>query len=680
MSKLVVKARIRQSMAGKKWLQKLQRISQPIQVTFPRQFSNLNLLSPELLFGVLVIGLVVAARMTGLLQFLELVVFDTYLRSRPAEPTDSRVVIITLDDQDIKTLSRYPASDRELAELLKQVQAQKPAAIGLDMAREVAYYEGKAELDAVLRSSPNLIGVQQALLREGQTRVQAPSVLPPEQVGIVDSLRDANVDNQQRRVLLGTWDLKEDYQYSLGIRLTKLYLQQRHIELQHDIEQTEAFRAGAVEIAHVESYTGSYTNVHAGGTQMIVNFRSGPTPFQKVSWRSVRSQQIAPDTFRDKVVLIGITADSVKDVTPTYATPTHRFGNIYGVEMHAHEVSQLLSAVLDQRPMIQVWADGWEYLWIVAWGAIGILLGMKLRSLWKILMLLFLLNLALLAGSFGLLLQGWWIPVVPAILAFTLNGITPSLALIYRRQLDRQARLVERKLVLEQIFQQIHNGPLQDLKRLMTQAEQQQSIWVDEFVQLNQALRSIYDRGQSETLEDHQHFYLSHNQVLDLHQELEDLLYQVYCATLERSFAGFETLKVKLVEFKPMRDPRLTLAQKQSLCRFLEEALCNVGKHAIAPKRLKVICRQQGDQLMIQVSDNGQAPPEVADLPVQTRSSTQSLKRSLGGGFGSQQATNLAKQLGGKFKRYPNQPQGTICELTWSLRRRRFWWRYSNPN
>jgi transposase-like protein len=33
-------------------------------------------------------------------------------------------------------------------------------------------------------------------------------------------------------------------------------------------------------------------------------------------------------------------------------------------------------------------------------------------------------------------------------------------------------------------------------------------------------------------------------------------------------------------------------------------------------------------------------------------------------GLGTQLAKNLAKQLGERFRRYPNQPRGTVCELT----------------
>ena len=41
------------------------------------------------------------------------------------------------------------------------------------------------------------------------------------------------------------------------------------------------------------------------------------------------------------------------------------------------------------------------------------------------------------------------------------------------------------------------------------------------------------------------------------------------------------------------------------MCRFLEEALFNVGKYAKEATRLKVICTQEQAQNIIRVEDNG---------------------------------------------------------------------------
>ncbi|MBH8565237.1 hypothetical protein I8748_24150 [Nostoc sp. CENA67] len=46
-------------------------------------------------------------------------------------------------------------------------------------------------------------------------------------------------------------------------------------------------------------------------------------------------------------------------------------------------------------------------------------------------------------------------------------------------------------------------------------------------------------------------------------------------------------------------------------------------------------------------------------------------------GQGTNQAQDLARQLKGKFRRYPHYPQGTICELTWPMTSN-WWQRFSD--
>ena len=104
-----------------------------------------------------------------------------------------------------------------------------------------------------------------------------------------------------------------------------------------------------------------------------------------------------------------------------------------------------------------------------------------------------------------------------------------------------------------------------------------------------------------------------------------------------------------------------------------------MGKHAIATTRLTVICTQEGDQQVIRVADNGRGKPfdtealSLAEID-RDREEIQDLNPKLQpSGLGTQLANNLAKQLGGTFRRYPNQPRGMVCELTWSSKRRWFW-------
>ena len=239
--------------------------------------------------------------------------------------------------------------------------------------------------------------------------------------------------------------------------------------------------------------------------------------------------------------------------------------------------------------------------------------------------------------------------------------------LFYRHEQELRLRLEERQFVIEQTFNAIHSGPLQTLVWILRTAQQQAtpSPLLPDLQRLSQELRAVYGSVQREA------------SAIELVPQapLHELLYTVYCNTLERELPYFNTIRHKIVQFDPLNTSHLRLEHKRGLCRFLEEALCNVGKHALGATRLTIICTQEENQQVIRVIDNGRE--ELTEMPDlvesgQSRSTLQPLNtKPLG--LGTQLAKNLAKQLGGTFRRYPNQPTGTVCELTWSAKRWWFW-------
>jgi two-component sensor histidine kinase len=119
---------------------------------------------------------------------------------------------------------------------------------------------------------------------------------------------------------------------------------------------------------------------------------------------------------------------------------------------------------------------------------------------------------------------------------------------------------------------------------------------------------------------------------------------------LGREFPYFAGIKVKVVDFEPFAGENLAIPLKRDLCRFLEEALCNVGKHAQGVTRLVIFCGQRDGQNIIRVTDNGQG---------------KLIERE---GIGTKQAKKLAKRLKGKFQRSVNSKQGITCQLVWPMR------------
>lgn len=613
----------------------------------PQSSALQAVLQAGVLPGLLVIGLILSLRLLGLLQPLEWWALDYFLRLRPAEPTDDRILIIGIDEQDIQASNTYPIPDAKLAELIEKLQINQPRAIGIDIVRDQPVPPGHAQFTRVLQQYNNVFGIEKALPDAKGSTVKPPPGLPPERVGFADLVYDA--DGALRRALIGTATLAGDYKFSLPLLLTERYLavEQPPLIMENGQRDPEAIRFGHQEFTRFRSDAGGYVNADANGNQFLINYRSGPKPFHVVSLADIMQGKVPAAQIRDRLILIGITATSVGDLQQTNAV--NEAGLIYGVEAHAHIASQMIQSTLYNRPWLSAWADGWEYVWIIGWGVLGISLGRFLISPLKILLGTGVAVCILGGASFVMLMAGWWLAVVPSALVLILNSIMTSL--FYRHQQELQSRLHERQMVIDQIYTAIHNVPVQTLAGILRNLREGQSVQQADLERLERELRTIEESARQATTQTAD-IYLCGDTKLNLQQPLRDLLHEVYRATLNRTrdFPSFATV-IKLPQFDDIENRHLSIQQKQGLCRFLEEALCNAGKYAEGMTRLEVSCKVVKDWNVLRVTDNG--------VGIKTQ--------SVVGGYGTKQALRLARQLGGKFQRINNLPKGTICELAYPM-------------
>ncbi|WAL59376.1 sensor histidine kinase [Thermocoleostomius sinensis] len=612
--------------------------------------------------GLLVIGLVVLLRLTGSLQQMEWWSLDHLLRSRPNEPTDDRVLIVGIDEADINEVGVHPIPDQQLAALLKKLQTYQPAAIGIDIVRDLPIKPGEAELEQVFQTHNNIIGIEKVLPDDIGATIDPPRGLPPQQVGFADVVLDQ--DSSMRRSLLGTPTKTGDYQFSLALRLAWLYLDRYGCQLANGVQDIEALSFCSVELRRFQPNDGGYIHADARGNQILINYRSGEQPFRRVSMIQVLRGEVAEDWIRDRVILIGVTATSGRDMVKSEAVDHNTSGLIFGIETHAHVTSQIISMVLDDRPALMVWSDGWDYVWIIGWGLLGILFGRIFTSPVKTLLGLGIAVALLFGISYTALVMGWWLPIVPAAMVLVLNGAGLTASLFYRYQQDLKARIQDRQQVIDQTFDAIHNGPLQTLARLLRNTQEQvplEQLHAD-LERLNQELRSVYEAVQQESLPQSKTLYLCNGANLNLQHATHELLHEVYRNTMTRSFPCFKTVKAKIVSFEHIDDRPLSLEQKRGLCRFLEEALCNAGKYATGMTRLEVVCKPENHWIVVRVVDNG--------LGIEGGSDGQ---MSPSGGRGTRQAKQLARQLNGMFRRSPNRPKGTICEISYPMNK--LWFR-----
>ncbi|MTJ47613.1 CHASE2 domain-containing protein [Dolichospermum sp. UHCC 0259] len=359
---------------------------------------------------------VILIRFVGLLQGWEWGVFDQYVRWRPSQARDNRIVIVGIDEQDLDNLKQATITDQVLANFLNKLKARKPRAIGLDVYRNLPESPGTSELEQVFKSTPNLVGIEKVVGKNKYERVAPPPVLKSlGQVGANDLVVDS--DNKVRRALMyyTNTETKETV-YSFSLHLALRYLEKEGVRASKD------FRLGKTKFIRFESNDGGYVHANAGGYQILMNYRGNNNYFDTVSMRDIMEDKVPAGWGRDRIILIGYTGESLKDsfFTPFSSELLSFSKQMSGVEIHANITSQIISAALENRYLFKTFSEPQEWVWIIFWSGVGAFLTWNLR-----LQNLFTFQRAiavvvaggtLLGSTYLAFLWGWWLPVVPPFL------------------------------------------------------------------------------------------------------------------------------------------------------------------------------------------------------------------------------------------------------------------------
>jgi adenylate cyclase len=369
-----------------------------------------------------------ALRLVGLLESLELGAYDRFLRLRTsASIQDSPIVLVRIYEEDIRRFG-HPISDELLTGALAMLLDAEPRAIGVDLYRDApvpraargsdlngstttAYAElGKAvtrtDRVVMVMKFPNAAGVgtPPPSFLEGTHRVGF-SDLPVDPGGAI------------RRGLLFLWD--GDAQYlSLSLQLALRYLRDEGIALERDPAVPNHVRLGSTTIPPFQGNDGGYVRADDGGYQFLLDYRTGSNSFASFSLQQLLEGAIVAEEIRDKIVIVGTTAPSVKDQFYSPYSQSFREDQVtYGVEIHAQAASQLLRFARGHAQPIASMAELGEILWILFWSLLGAALGLWNRSTWVSSLAALGGVGALVAAGLVAFAQSWWIPVVPPVLA-----------------------------------------------------------------------------------------------------------------------------------------------------------------------------------------------------------------------------------------------------------------------
>ncbi|UIE38128.1 CHASE2 domain-containing protein [Leptodesmis sichuanensis] len=385
-------------------------------------------LQAVVLTSVAVTFVIMGLRWLGVLQPWELQAYDRLVQLQPSSEPDPRLLIVTVNDRDVQQFGK-PLSDRTAYQLLQKLEKYQPRVIGLDIYRDAPQREGWNELVQHLQTSDRVVALCQVGEVNGLPAVAPPPGVPKDRLGFSDAFVPDADDTIRRYVLAMDVGQSPCATFSFGLQLVRRFLPSgTHYKFQPEgnlwIDST------LIEV--VKSSSGGYQlpDHQTMGYQVLVNYRSFQIA-QAVSLTDILTAQEADlqKWIQNRMILIGYVGENTKDY---HDTP---LGKMPGVMVHAHLVSQLLGAVLDDRPPLSSWPKFGDTIWVMAWSMVGGLITIRCRSNLRSRALLG-TALASLAGSSLLLLtHSLWIPLIPSTLAL----ITTSSILICIRSRNLQS-------------------------------------------------------------------------------------------------------------------------------------------------------------------------------------------------------------------------------------------------
>jgi diguanylate cyclase (GGDEF)-like protein/PAS domain S-box-containing protein len=252
-----------------------------------------------------------------------------------------------------------------------------------------------------------------------------------------------DADGKVRRSLL-YWHIDHQTHESFALKLALLYLKSEGITPKKAKSNPEYLQLGRAKFRRFQPNDGGYVGADNRGYQILSNFPKVGTGsssvegygFRKVSMRDVLNNQVPPSWIKDRIVLIGSTATSLQDfaLIPYSSRLIGTVKPVAGIELQAYFISEIISAALEGRPLLKVWSQLIEWLWICAWAYVGAVVTRRIQRPSLNFLSILLLYFVLCGSAYLALLFGWWIPVVPALLTFSGSAIAITYQVAYSHE------------------------------------------------------------------------------------------------------------------------------------------------------------------------------------------------------------------------------------------------------
>lgn len=326
----------------------------------------------------------------GPIMGLRYALFDQYQRMFPRERQSMPAVIVGIDEGALAVAGQWPWPRTKVAELLARIQAQRPAAIGFDITFNETDRLSPGSIATALPGLSRGVVEQLNSLPDNDSVLagqigQSPVVLAVvgEQdagggtlQGIAPLLVDERVGKSLRQYAGYQGSLEHITRRALTQAVINGDSHQGVIRSAPILANVKGVQVGGLSLAMWQAATGSAilaTAVSGGQAEVAVDQLRVPASQDGTFWiwfgrfdrkdrivsaGDVLRGQLKPDTFENKLVLIGATGLGLLDYK---TTPLGEF--VPGVDIHAQMIEQMFDGKFLKRPS---WFLGLEIALLLA--------------------------------------------------------------------------------------------------------------------------------------------------------------------------------------------------------------------------------------------------------------------------------------------------------------------------
>lgn len=389
-----------------------------------------------LLALLLTILAMVGLREIGMFADLELMSYDKLVVLRSHGPgVETRVAQIEIGEDDLN-LYHWPLADGILAEIIDRLRNDHARAIGIDIFRPTPIGPGTDALTRAIEATPQLVWADR--FREGAWEgIAAPAAADAAgHVGFSDLVLDGS--GVSRRALLYLSDATH-WEPAFSLQLALEYLTAEGISPTADPDQS--IHIGKVSLPPLDENLGGYFNYDARGYQIMREFRP-PITLPSYPLHALLDGTVPPGAIADRVVIVGVIADSVKDFVITPLDVRSGRGTP-GVTLQGLFAAQLISHALDGVRPTRPLSRDWETVVIVLVMLSGGVTGLAARRPLHLTIIILFGAAMLVIACYAALLNSIWLPTAEIALGWSAALLFATLGAAFA---DRAQRVLLMRL------------------------------------------------------------------------------------------------------------------------------------------------------------------------------------------------------------------------------------------